>query len=252
MAHTSINDQWDWHSGQFIRLVFLSVLLFLSLPLSAANPPTLKAKPIISTVVVDTAAGELVISGKDFSNPTVTLGELVIPPPHLLSEKSQLKIAIPTLTPGDYKLTLSQGKNGKYRTDFDLTVGAAGPQGERGSPGPQGIPGPQGTPGPQGADGAPGTITGPLTAVSCTFSVGANQRNGCSATCPEGKFLISGGHQIINPVDFSCVTDGFVNVSSPGLNQPFNRWEVNIGYPPSSACPSPGGQQFRVWALCTP
>jgi hypothetical protein len=201
---------------------------------------------MISTVIVDTVAGELKITGKEFADPTVTLGDLVIPPPHLVSEKDQLKIAIPTITPGNYKLTLNQGRNGRNKAEFDLTVGAAGPKGERGDPGPQGVPG------PQGADGAPGTIAGPLTAVSCSFSVGANQRNGCSATCPEGKFLISGGHQIVNPVDFSCVTDGFVNISGPGLNQPFDRWQVNIGYPPTSACPSPGGQKFRVWALCTP
>lgn len=54
---------------------------------------------------------------------------------------------------GDYRLTVATGRGERKRDQYDLTIGAVGPQGEPGETGAAGPPGPQG---PQGATGAPG------------------------------------------------------------------------------------------------
>ena len=83
---------------------------------------------------------------------------------------------------GDYLLTISTGNGQSQGDEYDLTIGAAGQQGEpgpagadgvAGPPGPQGANGVAGPPGPQGAVGAVGP-PGPQGAVGPQGPVGAN------------------------------------------------------------------------------
>ena len=146
--------------SQFTLLLICSLLLFFSFPVLAAK--TEAKEPSITAVIVDLTAGpngQMQIFGSDFEDPEVNLGAVVLSPPHLLSEPGELIVALPAISPGDYKLTLRQGKNGAYQADYDLTIGSVGLEGPQGIQGPQGDIGPQGVPGsagPQGADGTPG------------------------------------------------------------------------------------------------
>jgi hypothetical protein len=62
---------------------------------------------------------------------------------------------------GDHLLTVSNGGGQSEDDEYDLTLGAVGPQGEQGIQGDQGEPGQDGAPGTSGADGLPGTDGAP-------------------------------------------------------------------------------------------
>jgi len=57
---------------------------------------------------------------------------------------------------GDYLLTVAAGTGQSQSDEYDLTIGAVGPQGPAGPPGPTGPEGPEGPEGPQGPEGPEG------------------------------------------------------------------------------------------------
>jgi len=59
---------------------------------------------------------------------------------------------------GDYLLTVSQGTGQSQGDEYDLTIGAAGPQGILGEIGPEGPEGPKGDKGDQGVPGEDGGV----------------------------------------------------------------------------------------------
>ena len=77
-------------------------------------------------------------------------------------------------------------------------AGPAGPQGLQGPAGPQGLPGAPGAPGPEGPAGADG-VSGyeRLIADSGLFTVDPSQSVTIEAPCPEGKVVVSGGHELV-------------------------------------------------------
>jgi len=116
------------HTLTLITLVTIcGFLLTLSFPAMAKSSKSKKNS--VTTVIVDTVAGELQIFGSGFDDPVVSLGALVLAPPHLLSATGELIVAIPAIDPGDYRLILKQGKSNKNREAYDLTIGAIGPTG---------------------------------------------------------------------------------------------------------------------------
>jgi len=133
-------------SRHFLTLITVvticGFLLTLSFPAMAKSSKP--QKPSITTVIVDTDAGELQIFGSDFSNPKVILGAMALNPPHLRSENGELIVAIPAIDPGDYRLILIQGKGAKNRISYDLTVGGSGTTGPTGATGSEGPMGPAG------------------------------------------------------------------------------------------------------------
>lgn len=240
---------------RFSRLALI-LLAWIGLGASAlaASGDTARPAPNISGVDYDGANAQLSIRGSKFDPATVAvrLGSADSAALTFAQPPAEDLLVVETggAAPGNYTLRVSQGPSEKQVDEFDLALGAAGPQGPAGPAGPAGppgVPGAPGAPGPAGPAGPPGPGLGNLVKVLCEFSLGANQRNGCEATCPDGTVLVSGGHTIVNPVDFACVTDGFLNVSYPGND--LNSWQVNVGYPPDSACPL-GGQKFYGFALC--
>jgi microcystin-dependent protein len=104
----------------------------------------------------------LLIMGNDFDfgKPLAVelgdLGALVI----VSATATQIVAELPDGLPyGDYLVTVSTGKGQSQNDEYDLTLGAVGPQGETGPQGPQGETGPQGPQGetgPQGPQGVPG------------------------------------------------------------------------------------------------
>ncbi len=107
--------------------------------------------PVISSVVVDSNAGTIQVSGQRLvrvvshreTAPEVKLGTTALTLESYT--ESQLTAALPSgIEPGGYYLIVSTGDG---TAGWNLTIGAVGPQG---SAGPQGPQGPNGTTGPQG------------------------------------------------------------------------------------------------------
>ena len=78
-------------------------------------------------------------------------------------------------------------------------AGPAGPQGLQGPAGAQGMPGLPGAPGPEGPAGANG-VSGyeRLIADSGMFPIANHESVSIDAPCPEGKVVVSGGHELVD------------------------------------------------------
>ena len=116
--------------------------------LAALAEPALGAPPIAPLVVNNASAdsGVLTIQGGNFGDvpPYVTLAGL--PLVVLSSNHTEIRALLPDPTPpGSYLLVVARNPLRIPFYLFDMTIGAAGPQGD---PGPQGEPGPPGPPGP--------------------------------------------------------------------------------------------------------
>jgi hypothetical protein len=178
----------------FKKIVVLSICSFLlvfSLPALAKkkSPKHPPKKPLITEVYVgDTVT---LITGTNFDNPDVLLGNGLLLD-ILTSDDTMIEVSTPAIGDGDYKLIVSQGKNGKDIDEFDLTIGAVGPQGPQGADGAAGpigltgAAGTNGTNGTNGVDGAQGPVglTGPAGAAGAQGSVGP--------TGPDGENGVQG------------------------------------------------------------
>lgn len=121
--------------------------------LAAFAEPALAGGRVAKLFVTSASADEgiLTIRGGSFgdSSPYVTLGGL--PLVVLWSNREQIEAQLPDdLAPGSYLLVVARNPRRIPFYLFDVTIGAAGPQGE---PGPEGDRGPQGEPGPPGPPG---------------------------------------------------------------------------------------------------
>ena len=168
-----------------IPLILSGILLF---SVSMREESVLAAKPQptppghhlnITEVQVDlTEAFEsLTILGKHFDfgpGPlVVTLAGTQLTIDQGLTDVTQGRIVthLPALftQPGDYLLVVSTGNGQSQNDEYDLTIGAVGPQGPEGEVGQDGAAGQDGADGKDGTNGTDGTsctITG--TVVSCT------------------------------------------------------------------------------------
>lgn len=116
--------------------------------------------PHIKRVEVDLDNGQLFIHGRNF-RPRRLLVKLAGEELAIDGASHELIVAWlpPAIMSGDYRLVVATGRHGnRKKSSFDLTVSAAGAQGE---PGPEGPPGPQGFQGPQGELGLQGS-RGPM------------------------------------------------------------------------------------------
>lgn len=89
---------------------------------------------------------------------TVTLGEYVAPLTIVgTPTDTEIVATLPVnIDDGDYLLIVANGEGQSQNDEYDLTIGAVGPQGEQGEMGDAGPQGVQGKLGPAGADGAQG------------------------------------------------------------------------------------------------
>jgi hypothetical protein len=156
------------------------IAIQMFLPVVFAAPPG--GHLDIKTVFVDdpNTPTQIVISGKDFlfgPGPlVVTLGNfgaisIVGVPTHTMIS-AKLPLHIPA---GDYLLTVSRGSGQSQNDEYDLTIGAVGPQGPIGETGPQGPKGDTGEQGPigeTGPQGLPGNLG--LAGQQCPSGVFVN------------------------------------------------------------------------------
>ena len=160
----------------------LRPLPFLIALIAAIATTTALAKPpkgdlLVTEVFVDfDAAGDtLLILGEHFtSGPgplAVTFGNfgalnvLSVADDEILVEcPPDADLGIPTCVDGDFLLTVSNDPKKKHSDEYDVTIGAVGPAGEKGEKGDQGPAGPkgdtgdQGPAGPKGDQGDPGIV----------------------------------------------------------------------------------------------
>src|SRR5215813_1252708 len=117
---------------------------------------------INATISYASSPNQISIAGGNFSTlglvPQVSFNNSLLP---VVSFSNVSIVAtLPTgVTAGTYLLLVkNQYKAGSFclATNFNVTYGAAGPQGPQGVPGPQGVAGPQGPVGPAGPQGTPG------------------------------------------------------------------------------------------------
>jgi hypothetical protein len=142
----------------------VSLLAALAVPAvpAFAGGSGLAGGPVL--LVVNSASaddGVLTIRGVNFGDaaPSVTLGGL--PLVVLSNTPEEIEAQLPVGTaPGSYLLVVARHPHRIPFYLFDVTIGAAGPQGERG---PKGDRGPQGDPGPQGPPGP--DVTALITAL---------------------------------------------------------------------------------------
>lgn len=106
------------------------------------------------------------VIGRNFgSSPTVHLSDVELQV--LESTDNVITAALSVPPPGSYRLTVRLGilpLPGRI-DEFEVTLGAVGPEGPQGPPGEQGLPGPpgpQGEQGPPGPEGPPGPSVGGL------------------------------------------------------------------------------------------
>ncbi len=165
---------------RIICALLSTIILLVLLP-----PQALAAKPgppgahlNVTQVIVDDPDNptSIMIIGVDLdfgSGPlSVTLGEFgaltITGTPSDTVIEADLPVGI---FPGDFLLTVSMGNGQSQNDEYDLTIGAVGPQGELG---PQGIQGEQGEQGPQGSQGA----AGPQGEIGRAGAVGATGSKG--------------------------------------------------------------------------
>jgi hypothetical protein len=129
------------------------------------SPPGLP-KPVIQKASANFTTNQLTINGANFGTaPAVVLQ--TTPLAVVTSSSTQIVAILPAGTmPGSYLLEVTSGT---HMASFDVTIGAAGPQGPQGLVGPQGPAGATGPQGPQGLTGA----AGPAGATGATGATGA-------------------------------------------------------------------------------
>lgn len=152
----------------------------------------------------------LTIRGVNFGDaaPYVALGG--VPLVVLSSTSEEIEAQLPDGTaPGSYLLVVARNPHKIPFYLFDVTIGAAGPQGERG---PQGDRGPQGEPGPQGPPGP--DVTAQITALQALVAdlnnrMAALETKLAHVSVSGNEITISGANLHVN--SGSGATDGPVN-----------------------------------------
>ncbi len=134
--------------GFLMKTVVVSLVILLSLSVSTQSVFARKAPPkaeqcVISSVFVDFTSSEVIINGNNFVQvveeqelePVVELANVGLVKD--IYDNNQIVVQLPGDTEdGDYLLAVYNSKN-TYCL-YDLTIGAAGPQGEQGEIGPKG------------------------------------------------------------------------------------------------------------------
>lgn len=142
-----------------LRLPFVATAICFATLLPAMRAQT------VQSAAVDLNAGTITINGVDLAGRgplNVTLAGVPLTVQSLTDTRIVASLGLIT-APGSYRLSVSEKKSSQQ---FEVTLGAVGPQG---LPGPVGIQGPAG---PAGASGSTGA-TGPAGPVGAPGAVGA-------------------------------------------------------------------------------
>ena len=181
-----------------------SLLLSAAVFLSSLGVAVLAAPPgghlNISQVLVNDPNDptSITIVGTDFlfgpEAPTVTLGEYVDPLEIVGVPTNETIVALlpENIVAGDYLLTVTTGTGQSQNDEYDLTLGAVGPQGPAGQDGAPGVDGQDGAPGKDGQDGAPGADGSSCSATDLAGGALVSCTDGTTATVSDGAPGIPG------------------------------------------------------------
>lgn len=183
-------------------LLVCVLLIFVVSPSMAAKPPGghLNVEQVIVTVEDDGSGPvtRLIIVGEDldFGPGPISvslggIGDLNVDD----ANDTVIQASVPTEIPaGDYLLTVGNGNGQSQNDEYDLTIGAVGPQGPQGEAGPQGAVGRQGDSGPQGDTGpqGPAGALGPIGPQGPQGPQGSAGADGMSIVGPQGPQGSSG------------------------------------------------------------
>jgi len=165
---------------------FLFLLLFCKIA-EAGKPAPPPPQAVITNVFIDFNSGDVAILGENlYVNsimPIVTLAGIADSLVLLSYNTHEIIAHLPAnIEDGDYVLTVYTATTANY----DLTIGAVGPQGPAG---PQGDTGPQGVQGPIGAIGPTGPqgVQGPAGTMSCNSGDMLNCYTGSISTLGVGN-----------------------------------------------------------------
>jgi collagen triple helix repeat protein len=188
---------------------------------------TASATPVIRSATVGYANNTITITGTGFgADAKATLGTVALQT--LSATQLQIVAAFPTnanlssLVPGSYLLYLTFSN--QLPVIFEVTLGAAGPQGPPGATGPQGPAGPQGLPGPAGPAGSPGpqgpsgtlasfeklaglsyTMAGSVGTISVTYATNGNAILTCVLPpLPPPPPNFPGTYTVTPSITYSC------------------------------------------------
>jgi collagen triple helix repeat protein/IPT/TIG domain-containing protein len=243
-------------------------------------------KPLIISVVPDFISNptQLTIAGLNFgeTKPIVALDS--IPVNVLTFSPTLVTVLIPSNTPpGDYLLKLTSTRNSDTNdaAEFDVTLGAVGPKGDKGDvgpqgpagpvgppglPGPLGLPGPEGPVGPQGPPGPQGLPGASGTSHVFQSSTGVNGQlvgdlsgaglDVLSLSVPAGNYVVLGNVVLFNTdpdqqravCNFSTGPASTASIELGGLQ---NTSETTLSLHDVTSLPSPGNitlhcQGFKV------
>jgi hypothetical protein len=219
----------------------LAVFALLHVALVAALADE-ENKPVVITALPDSSVNptQLTITGNHLGSgkPLVTLDSLRLLVVTFTS--TSVTALLPAgLKPGSYLLILQSDGEDDRKATFDVTLGAAGPQGDPGVPGPIGPAGPPGPQGPSGSQGPPGPQGPPGSSGSSdVYSVTAPSvglrifpRQVAALTVPAGQYwilftstLTNTTSDPLNPTDtIACAFVGLGSPSSVRLGQDTNQ-----------------------------
>jgi hypothetical protein len=172
------------------------LMLAVMISIAVANGPAWgadKSMAAITNAIPEfvTNPAQLTITGSNFgtATPIVMLDGIPLNVPMFTSTVATALLP-PGLAPGTYLLTLTNTDTGNVNntTQFDLTLGAVGPKGDKGD---MGAVGPQGLPGPQGLQGIPGA-PGPQAAQGPTGASAVSDVYIARAIIPATGFVTFG------------------------------------------------------------
>jgi hypothetical protein len=164
----------------------IAVIAAIATSTALAKPPKGDLRVTEVFVSFDTFGDTLLIVGEGFTSGPgpleVSFGNfgvltvLSVADDEILVECPPDADRIPTCVDGDFLLTVSNDPKKKHSDEYDMTIGAVGPAGEKGEKGDQGPVGPkgdtgdQGPAGPKGDQGDPGIVP--------------------SSACPTGQVVV--------------------------------------------------------------
>jgi hypothetical protein len=173
-----------------LRGPYAILTLMISTALSAQVEGTPAATPQVQIIAAaaDASQTTLIVHGSNLSGASsVILGDVRLISVVTNPNGQELLAALPSgLLPGSYKLRISKGPAQVQNAEFEVTIGAVGPQGAPGPVGPQGPQGTQGIAGPQGVQGPPGDPKQPSNTVTAATSFGLLAAQGSSAEYARG------------------------------------------------------------------
>jgi hypothetical protein len=187
------------------RLFAIATLALFAPCLLSANAT--KA-PVIDSGTINYVSNQLTLTGSGFEpskkHPVVQFNGNTLT--LVSASDAQIVVQLPAaVVPGTFDVIVTP--NGSASVDFNMTYGAAGPQGPMGLPGANGAQGPMGQPGPQGPEGLIG-------------NPGPQGPAGPAGPTGTASVLVSQSQEFFVPIAYIQASSYYTNIVSMFLTNP--------------------------------